>query len=164
MHTCGVRLLFPFPPHPPGPLLLHSQSLLCYSCFKSTRENSRCCKFSKFFPSSQKWKEKKSSRSNFFWQYLLPQAAIFMPSVMRRSCGRLWIVWETKKNSTTGRLKKVWNANWRHFRHNKLDEWLYKLRKHCFIISFQLKSLPSYEKYLPLYFLTLLLLVGKRKI
>ena len=27
-----------------------------------------------------------------------------------------------------------------------LDEWLYRWRKHCFIKSFQLKSLPPYEK------------------
>lgn len=124
----------------PLPLLLHSQNLLCYSCFKVYRREFKMLQVLKVLP--QLTEMKKSSRSDFFWQYLLPRTAIFMPSIMRRSSERLWIVWEMKKIPQLGE----WNANWRHFRHNVLDEWLYRWRKHCFIKSFQLKSLPPYEK------------------
>lgn len=87
----------------PLPLLLHSQNLLCYSCFKVYRREFKMLQVLKVLP--QLTEMKKSSRSDFFWQYLLPRTAIFVPSIMRRSSERLWIVWETKKNSTTGRMK-----------------------------------------------------------
>lgn len=156
MHTCGVWLLFYFPP-----------SLFSYihkTCFailvlRSTGENSRCCKFSKFFLSSQKWK--KSSRSDFFWQYLLPQTAIFVPSITRRSSERLWIVWETKKKF----------HNWENEMQTEGISDTMCLMSGCIdgesTVSsrvFNSNHCHHMKKYLPLYFLTLLLLVGKRKI
>lgn len=143
----------------PLPLLLHSQNLLCYSCFKVYRREFKMLQVLKVLP--QLTEMKKSSRSDFFWQYLLPRTAIFVPSIMRRSSERLWIVWETKKKF----------HNWENEMQTEGISDTMCLMSGCIdgesIVSsrvFNSNHCHHMKKYLPLYFLTLLLLVGKRKI